>query len=459
MNIANNLVIGRLYLLSKVVILAYTLSGTILANLYSQSNIVNTFRANTSHYSTDEGLPHNHVYQIFQDDRGMMWLIVGNGLVIFDGRTFTRILTWPFLHTPDGVEILFEDGEANLWLRCRDETGAITFTLVDTRSQRTTKAENKLPWMTASDIQVKDVAKGHGGTIWYINERNELWQKEGVKSSQKVYTSRTAIQFCAYEQLGSRIWLYEKGRNGVINRLVGISSSAQITRLDYVAADVSCSPAADDELWLFDKNHLSVWSPEDSVPKVLVRLPERNGGESSERTLAITDTERKRIWYFAGGELIVKNLTGEKIYETTNNGNAARPIGVFDIAIDESGYAWIGTIQGLYVFRLRPERFEKILWTDPLRSNNHLVNTTRGIQENKQAELLINAGSGLYVKRDGQPSASLVVRFRGPMYGLAIDGKGTLWASMGDITRYDPERGRSQTMVLGDNKGAMSYGQ
>lgn len=453
-NIASVLDVNRQYFFFKVLTLTCILSSmTGLVQLYSQANIFTAFRANISHYSTDEGLSHNHVYQIFQDNRGMMWLVVGNGLVVFDGKTFTRILAWPFLHTPDGVRILFEDREANLWLRWQDETGEISFTLLNTLSQKTVKTEGKLPWLTASDRRIKDIAKGHGTIVWYINERNELWQTEGVKSGRKLYASDAAIQFCAHEQLGSRVWLYEKGRNGATNQLVGISGSARIKTLNQVVADVNCTPAKDDELWLSDRNRLSVWRPGDVMPTVLHELPVSSREESNNRKLTTIDLERKRIWRCADGELTVYNLAGQKIYEMANNGNAANPIGVFDITIDKSGYAWVGTIQGLYIFRLQPERFEKILWSNPLHSNNHLVNSTRGIQENRQGELLINAGDGLYVKRDGLSSASLMTKFHCHMYGLAIDEKGKVWASMGDITRYDPEREQSQVKVLENNQG------
>jgi signal transduction histidine kinase/CheY-like chemotaxis protein/ligand-binding sensor domain-containing protein/AraC-like DNA-binding protein len=448
-----NLSTNRRCFVFKGLILSYILSGGILADVYSQNNAFSSaFRAYVSHYSTNEGLSHNHVYQIFQDKRGMMWLVVGNGLVMFDGRTFTRILTWPFLHSPDGVKILFEDGDANLWLRYEDETGGILFTLVNTKIQKTVERTDKLSWLNESGRKIKDIAKGHDGVVWYINERNELWQMGGGKPNRKVYSSGTIIHFCAPEQLGSRIWLYEQDRNGLTNCLVGVSDSGQIKKRETIGRDVNCVPTLNDELCLFDRNRLSILEPEATASRVWLQLPVIGTGEYSERIFTKIDADRKRIWHYVDGELTVLNLTGETIYQTVHNDDASRLAGVFDITIDNAGYAWIGTIQGLYIYRLQPERFEKILWTNPLYGNNQLANSTRGLQEGKLGELLINAGNELYVKRDGQPSASLMTRFHGSMYALAIDDEGAVWASMGGIIRYEPKQGRSKSMLLENTK-------
>jgi signal transduction histidine kinase/DNA-binding response OmpR family regulator/ligand-binding sensor domain-containing protein len=441
--------INRRYLILKGLILSYILSGGILADVYSQNNAFSSaFRAYISHYSTNEGLSHNHIYQIFQDKRGMMWLVAGNGLVMFDGRTFTRILAWPFLHSPDGVKILFEDGDANLWLRYRDETGDITFTLVNTKAQKIAERTNKLSWLNESGRKIKDIAKGRGDVVWCINERNELWQMGGGKPNRKVYSSGTIIHFCAPEQLGSRIWLYEQDRNGLTNCLVGVSDSGQIKKKDTIGREISCVPNLNDELWLFDRNRMSILEPEDAAPRVWLPLSIIGTGEYSEHIFTKIDEDRERIWHYVDGELMVMNLTGETIYQTVHNDDASKLTGVFDITIDNAGYAWIGTIQGLYIYRLQPERFEKILWINPLNANNHLVNSTRGIQESRRGELLINASNGLYIKRDGEQSASLMTRFHSAMYALAIDDEGAVWAAMGDIVRYEPKQGRGKVMLL-----------
>ncbi len=39
-------------------------------------------------WSSDEGLPQNSIYTIFQDSKGFIWIGTAEGLVQFDGSSF-----------------------------------------------------------------------------------------------------------------------------------------------------------------------------------------------------------------------------------------------------------------------------------------------------------------------------------------------------------------------------------
>lgn len=56
-------------------------------------------------YSTDEGLPQNSVWSIFQDSNGFIWTATSNGLARFDGRQFVV-----YSHRADDVQSLSSNG-------------------------------------------------------------------------------------------------------------------------------------------------------------------------------------------------------------------------------------------------------------------------------------------------------------------------------------------------------------
>lgn len=65
----------------------------------------------TVHYTTDKGLPSNHVYRIAQDNQGFIWLLTDKGMVRYDGFNFRTFTTkdglplndiWDIRFTPDG---------------------------------------------------------------------------------------------------------------------------------------------------------------------------------------------------------------------------------------------------------------------------------------------------------------------------------------------------------------------
>ncbi|MEN9414805.1 MAG: hypothetical protein RLZ62_1109, partial [Bacteroidota bacterium] len=45
-------------------------------------------------YNTQNGLTHAHVYQVFQDSRGFIWLVTGDALMLYDGIIFTPVMRW-----------------------------------------------------------------------------------------------------------------------------------------------------------------------------------------------------------------------------------------------------------------------------------------------------------------------------------------------------------------------------
>src|SRR5438067_2027081 len=69
------------------------------------------------HWDTEDGLPNNEVIALRQTRDGYLWLGTLNGLVRFDGQSFTVFdeSTTPGLNSSRIVH-LFEDSQGNLWI-------------------------------------------------------------------------------------------------------------------------------------------------------------------------------------------------------------------------------------------------------------------------------------------------------------------------------------------------------
>src|SRR5262245_39594186 len=68
-------------------------------------------------WTTDQGLPHSNVLNIYQTSDGYLWLTTFNGLVRYDGVRFRVFNTG---NTP-GIKnsrflMFYEDRERNLWI-------------------------------------------------------------------------------------------------------------------------------------------------------------------------------------------------------------------------------------------------------------------------------------------------------------------------------------------------------
>ena len=71
-------------------------------NVFAQSyNKISTF-------STNEGLPSNHIYDIAEDDNGFLWIATNNGLARFDGKYFYNYTVKNGLPSNDVLQVIKE---------------------------------------------------------------------------------------------------------------------------------------------------------------------------------------------------------------------------------------------------------------------------------------------------------------------------------------------------------------
>ncbi len=101
------------------------------------------YSAEVNLYTTEQGLPSNHVYQCFQDRSGLLWLLTENGLCRFDGRNFQLVLSKGF--NPDFSKniIRFEDLDHDLWISIHAANGPTRYTLFNTVTNQVRTPEEK----------------------------------------------------------------------------------------------------------------------------------------------------------------------------------------------------------------------------------------------------------------------------------------------------------------------------
>ena len=58
-----------------------------------------------SRYTTKQGLPTNHIYDVTEDAQGFIWFASKQGLVKYDGETFTTFTTQDGLPNNDTWEL------------------------------------------------------------------------------------------------------------------------------------------------------------------------------------------------------------------------------------------------------------------------------------------------------------------------------------------------------------------
>ncbi len=95
----------------------FLLAHLIVSNLPAQQTIL------FNHFSAEYGLSQNYFYWILQDRKGYMWFATSNGLIRYDGYSFTTFHHEPGNKNslPDNYVIrLCEDSKGNIWMLTGD---------------------------------------------------------------------------------------------------------------------------------------------------------------------------------------------------------------------------------------------------------------------------------------------------------------------------------------------------
>ncbi len=71
-------------------------------------------------FTTDNGLPSNHVYDMVEDDKGFLWIATNNGVSRFDGKYFQNFSVKDGLPSNDALQIV-KEGNGTIWVNCYKE--------------------------------------------------------------------------------------------------------------------------------------------------------------------------------------------------------------------------------------------------------------------------------------------------------------------------------------------------
>ena len=71
-------------------------------------------------FSTNDGLPSNHIYDFIEDNNGFLWIATNNGVSRFDGKYFYNYSVKNGLPSNDALQIIKEN-DGTIWVNCFNE--------------------------------------------------------------------------------------------------------------------------------------------------------------------------------------------------------------------------------------------------------------------------------------------------------------------------------------------------
>jgi signal transduction histidine kinase/ligand-binding sensor domain-containing protein len=381
-----------------------------------------------------EGLPQSRIRAIVQTRDGYLWLGTDNGLVRFNGASFTAFTAETGSLKDNEVWALQEDDEQALWIGTYG--GGIT-RLKDGRFRTFTTADG-LP-----DDVVTHIDKDSSGDLWISTQSGLARYSHGAFT--KLATSNpadhtfgaicVASPHSVFAATESRVLRYVGGRFEPVDGIVQAR--------DGPIEQLVC--ASDGALWIGSGNAvikrwkdgaLTTYASEHSpMPQVTLLYQDPAGG----------------MWADFGQKLHkLKNGRFEPVAledDKTELGIA------YSMRVDREGSIWVG-LQSNGLARLRFKQLSTLSTREGLPSDS-----ARSVFQDRQGDLWIGTVSGFGRYRNGHLTSytELEGRRLGPIRSFAEDAEGRLWVGAGNdlllmtggrLTRFPGWEGGSEIEVI-----------
>lgn len=403
------------------------------------------YSAEVNLYTTEQGLPSNHVYQCFQDHRGLLWLLTENGLCRFDGQSFQLVLSKGF--NPDFSKnlIRFEDADHDLWISIHSASGPTRYLLFNTITSQVHTPEEKFG--ASFPDNVHDIELGKNKSYWITDGKGNLSQyREGQKLRPKYQLQDTTFGIYFVDTIRNLTWLElhgdTKGRYSIC-RLVNAQGKVVTTRTILNLQKVYLSNRGS-----FIYHTLSKLGSIDVSGKSKETLFEQDIPQfdpQKERDYSLPlgyDAYTGNFWLMHTGGLSYFHPDKGLLLNFDRQNTKKLPHLVYSIFVDRQGIAWLSSIDGLYKVSLNPIRFKTLLNSDL--AKNEPILPTRGIVENGPTQdLYVNAGRTVLAIKNGK--AEQIHQSKMDFFGIAMDDKGRLWAGDSQLHVYDPGTKTVQT--------------
>ncbi|MFK7772203.1 MAG: two-component regulator propeller domain-containing protein [Saprospiraceae bacterium] len=105
---------SKQYKISFTFLLLIWLTLFCFSPLQVKSQEIEQVKYQVTHLGVEQGLSHNSIRRLFQDSRGLVWILTGYGVNRYDGESFT------WYDKEDGFsenkyDQIIEDGDGHLW--------------------------------------------------------------------------------------------------------------------------------------------------------------------------------------------------------------------------------------------------------------------------------------------------------------------------------------------------------
>ena len=325
----------------------------------------NFLQSKLSHLSMKNGLSQNGAFAIEQDSKGFMWFGTKNGLNKYDGYSFTTFTHDPYDSTTisnNSIRIVFNDSRGILWVITSN--GEIN--LMDRKTEKFHKLPFSIQYTTsiAEDISGNIWIGALGSGLYLIKKKNILTSNYQFTNYKHQTNETNSISdnnvLSITVSQDSVLWI---GTNSGLDKL----SSNNPTRFRHFSLSKNTSGNKsgngilsvlindDSTLWLGSNSGLILFNKNNKNFK-LYSNGFRYKGNKYHRGIIdnIIKDRLGNLWMRSAGHLVLFNVKN-KMYSYVERDILPA---ISKIIIDQAGNIWIGTGYGVFIYFPLSNRFK-----------------------------------------------------------------------------------------------------
>lgn len=408
------------------------------------------------HYGVSEGLSEKHVYQTFQDSRGMYWFVTARGLDVFDGTYFYNAVKWPAYIDFWNVSIRTEDTEGRLWIRLlyKNET---TFIVVDSKTREKIDIAPLISEAALQDLW--DITLNSSGKRCFLNKKGELWAEQAsgrITFLKGGFEAHDFVETRFYDEL---IWLWDSKAEIEENTFTAVSPSGTIAlrQREFTNNFEPFRVFNGGGILGLANNQLKIYTDSDKRIREL-NMPAAFSGflGSNQAEFVAVNPEAgfpKQLVFLSEGKVSMLWLDGGQVvrYYTVNPEKFTKP-GILDLFVDRTGLIWIVGLNGVTRLDIRENKFKRINWSDPGLGLTMFNNSTRGITMDSAGNIYVVSSPDIrkFAPGANQPESLIPCNAISPVFR---DRTGTsLWMNCGALLKYSTITGTFERVQWSDER-------
>lgn len=409
------------------------------------------------------GLSHNTIYCILQDQNGYIWIGTQNGLNKYDGYTFEVYQSSEIKKNTEGfkgksISALFEDRSANLWVGTKKQ--GINFKAK--KNDRFVNLQSDSAFFSIKGIEISSFFEDKSDNIWITTVGAGVLKYNPKTGISKIFNHKNShltsdVVFDLVEDKYGTIWVATAG--GGLNYLTADdkfkTSHAMLPNNPNMSGYQKKLLLDDEYLWLGTQGTgLYKMNLKD---KNYIRFEKGEGkraiSSNAVMDLLIIDDEKLFIATDGNGlNIYDKNTQEISFYGLQSTGQAAlNSNALLCMLEDRTGNIWIGTYNGgISIYKPNKTWFD--FYVPNLSGNNDLSHhSILSILQSKNGEILVGTDGGglnwLNQNHDNFETSSFINNPTDPnsiggnvVKTMLEDSKGQIWIGLfaGGLDLYNP---------------------